>query len=118
MTASSTSEIIQPENQLKHLFNRFDCQSECESLNNIPGANNANKKIVSRNKIGKSDTQDKNKYNSSFIDGKQIKELIAVQKGNFSRWGLYYQRYKKAGRYPIGKIDLLCDTFLVRRLTA
>ena len=47
-------------------FNRFDCLSEDESLNEIPEANDAHEKIISRNKSGKSDTQIKNKYNPGF----------------------------------------------------
>ena len=47
-------------------FNRFDCLSDDESLNEIPEANDAHEKIISRNKSGKSDTQVKNKYNSGF----------------------------------------------------
>ena len=47
-------------------FNKFDCLSEDESLNEILEANDADEKIISRNKSGKSDTQVKNKYNSGF----------------------------------------------------
>ena len=50
----------------------------------------------------KSDTQDKNKCNQNFIDGKEIKELIT--------------KILKVGRCPLGKMIFLCNIYLVRRL--
>ena len=58
-------------------FNGFDCLSEDKSLNEVPEVNAPNEKLVSCNKSGKSDTQNKNKYDSRFH---RRKELAAVQK--------------------------------------
>ena len=66
-------------------FNRFDCLSE-ESLNEIPGANDSNAKSVSRNKSGKSNTQE---YNSRLHRRKENQKIdnsiktVTALVGNF-----------------------------------
>ena len=98
-------------------FNRFDCLSGEESLNEIPEANDSNEKTVSRNKIRISDVQVKNKFNWRFHPRKGNQRIGKSTKKLTELIGDSIIKMQKAGRSSIGKINLLCDTFLVRRLT-
>lgn len=64
----------------------------------------------------KSDTQDKNKCNQNFIDGKEIKELITVQRMLLFTLETPSLKILKVGRCPLGKMIFLCNIYLVRRL--
>ena len=94
-------------------FNKFDCLSEDESLNETPEANDSNEKIFSSNKTGKSDKQDKNKCNSRFHQ-----RIWNQRIGNNTKKVTALVGDSKAGKYQIRKINLLCDAFLVERLTS
>ena len=51
-----------------------------------------------------------------FIDGKEIKESIEYKKKKLFSLGTLLLKIYRPGRFPIGKINLLCDAFLVQSM--
>ena len=98
-------------------FNRFDCLSGEESLNEIPEANDSNEKTVSRNKIRISDVQVKNKFNWRFHPrkgnqriGKSTKKLTELIGDSIIRdaegWEIFERENKFVVRhFPGAKTD-------------